>query len=225
MTDTQTTLLLTRPERDSAEFLDALRDRLGRDVPAIISPVLRIEPVGEIGDLSEFETIIATSRNAVMLAGRKLEGLEVATVGTRTAEAAVQFGARVTCLGEDVESFLGNTGKLKGPAIYLRGVHSRGNLADRARDAGVLVEERVIYDQIAQELSAEAQALLASGNAIVPVFSPRTAALLSGNRIALNVMVFAISEATAASWRGGGKICVAPDPDRNAMLDLVASVL
>lgn len=219
MTESRTTLLLTRPERDSEEFLAAIQERLGRDVPALISPVLRIEQVAETGDLAGFETVIVTSRNAVFLAGRCLKGRSVATVGQRTADAARAFGAKATCLGDDVEAFLRNIGELRGPAVHLRGVHGR----DLAGRADVAVEERVIYDQVAQDLSGEARALLMSGKAVVPVFSPRSAALVSGNPVAASTLVVAISDTAKAAWQSEGRVVTATAPTREAMLDLVAS--
>ena len=145
-------------------------------------------------------------------------------MGERTARRASEFGAKADCLGENVDAFLERVKDIQGPAIHLRGKHSRGELASRARRQGIEMAEQVVYDQVRQDLSAEAQQVLWRGIAVVPVFSPRTAGLVSKYDVGFGTIVIAISEATAEAWNGPGVIRIAHRPDATAMSKMVAEV-
>lgn len=222
MDDPEPTLLLTRPEPQSRDFLAACEARVGYRLPVIVSPLLQIEPVGDLPDLDRYRTVILTSANAVERFGAALAGRTVVTVGARTAERAAEFGASATCLGENVEAFLVNLPGVEGPALHAHGRHTRGDLAARARAAGLSVEEAEIYDQVSQPLSRAAREALQKGPVIAPVFSPRTARLLSAYPVAETCTILALSPAVAANWTGGGTVKVAERPDRAAMIEAVA---
>lgn len=221
MTDPEPTLLLTRPEDQSKAFLAACEARAGRRLPAIISPLMRVVPTGFTPDLDAYETVILTSGNGVRRLSElaSLRGRSVATVGEKTAELARSAGAEARALGEDVESFLEPGEAIRGPAIFCRGVHSRGDLAGRLRARGLKVDEAVIYDQIALPLSCAARQLLAGKAPVVaPVFSPRTAALLKEHGdISAPLIIIAMSPAIADALGEGANIEVARHPTSEAM--------
>ena len=225
MEDDDPTLILTRPADRAQAFLALCEARLGRRIPAIISPVIEIVPFGDIPDLTEFDTLIVTSASAVSRLADEglLGGRRVATVGERTAALAKSSGASATCLGENVETFLERVDQLSGPCLHLRGVHSRGDLALNVSKAGVPCAEAVIYDQIQRPLSSAARSAIAGqGRAILPLFSPRTAELLSSAAEAgTNASIIAMSDAVAAAWRGGGDVKIAQEPTNDAMCDMV----
>lgn len=227
MTEPEPTLLLTRPESQSKAFLISCEKAAGRRLPAIISPVLSIRHTGELPDLDNYATIIFTSGNGVKSALKtvSLSGRRVATVGQRTAELAQSAGANATSLGDDVEAFLCAVDKLAGPVLLCRGTHTRGNLAERLRQAGLSVDEAVIYDQEALPLSVAARSLLAGDMPVIaPVFSPRTASLLAGyGVIRAPITVIAMSRNVADAWKGPGKIVVADTPTSEAMCELTIS--
>jgi uroporphyrinogen-III synthase len=158
--------------------------------------------------------------------GRALAGQIVVTVGERTAALAREQGADAHCLGADVEAFLKNIEGLAGPALHARGVHTRGDLAGRAAAKGLTVEEAVIYDQVARPLSRAAEALL-QGNSpvVVPLFSPRSAGLLSATPIRAPLFVIAISLATREAWTGPGRVTVAETPIAEALCRRVTEAL
>lgn len=184
---------------------------------------MRIEQVGDVPDLSVFRTIVITSKNGVVSVGSKLAGARVRTVGRGTAESARELGAEAEMLGEDSAGFLGNARDLDGPLLVVRGVHTRGDLAGRLREMGHAVEEATLYDQVDVPLTDVAETLLSGdGRVVAPVFSPRSAALLSARPIAAPVTVIAISGATAEAWRGPGNVRVAERPDAEAMCQAVA---
>ena len=222
MDDTSATLLLTRPEPQSQAFLAECEAEMKRRLPVVISPLLRIENIGDIPDLDNFDTIILTSGNGVARLGPALAGRRVFTVGERTAALARAHGAEASALGENVEAFLDHATEIKGKALFCRGVHSRGELAARLVSGGVEIEEAVLYDQVAVPLSNAASLLLTGEDPVVaPVFSPRTARLLSASLITAPLTVLAISPATAKAWTSRGRILIAETPDAFAMRGLV----
>ena len=143
----------------------------------------------------------------------------VRTVGEKTAELARAAGAEARALGEDVEAFLESSEAIKGPAVFCRGVHSRGDLAGGLRERGLEVDEAVIYDQQALPLASAARKLLAGqAPVIAPVFSPRTAALLSGHGdISAPLTIIAMSAAVAGALGEAAETEVVPSPTSEAM--------
>lgn len=228
MLDADATLLLVRPAARSAEFLALCEARAGRRIPAVISPVMRIVPEGAIPDLAAYRTVVLTSASAVgrLAEDSLLAGRRVATVGEATAALARRHGADAACLGEDVEDFL--RGALpEAPAIHCRGAHTRGDLARRLGELGVPCDEAVIYDQVSEPLTPAARQLL-GGNApvILPLFSPRSAALASrASPITAPMIIPAISRATAQAWSGPGVIRVAEEPTAESMCSLTIDAL
>ncbi|NND18996.1 MAG: uroporphyrinogen-III synthase [Silicimonas sp.] len=225
----ESTLLLTRPEAQSREFLLRCETLAGRKLPAVISPLMRIEPIGDTPDLGRYATVIFTSGNAVrsVLRHQSLKGRAVATVGQSTAKLAKSAGADAQALGEDVEAFARNAERLKGPSLFCRGVHSRGDLAEKLRDQNHSVEEAVVYDQVATPLSDQARQLLAgSRRVIAPVFSPRTARLLAAQGpLVAPLTIVAMSQAVAAELELPGEVVVARAPESQRMAELVVSLL
>lgn len=198
----------------------------GRNLPAVISPLMRIEPVGDLPVMSGFETVIVTSSNAVRRLGKALQGRIVATVGEATAELSREFGANATCHGETLDEFLTQTEKLTGPLLHCRGVHTRGSLAETLRARGFDVDEAVIYDQVEMPLNGTAQELLTGKSRVcAPVFSPRSARLLSRNSFSAKLSVVAISQNAAEAWGSTGRISIVEVPTATAMCKAVLEAI
>ena len=218
-------LLLTRPSPQSEQFLHLCETRVGRKLPAVISPVLKIEAKGANWDL-DAATIVVTSGNAVHVLRKHLPARQVATVGEATAALARSFGADATCLGENAEALLDRAKELVPPVVLARGVHARMDLAKELRARGVEARAVTVYDQVAMPLSAEAKQLLSGAQPIVaPVFSPRSAGLLAAHPINAPLTVLAISEAVRDAWTRPGDVSIAKRPTAEAMCDLVAELL
>lgn len=228
MTELQPTLLLTRPEPQSRAFLRECETRLGRRLPVVISPLMNIQPTDEVPELDRYATVIFTSSNGVrsVMAIANLTGRSVITVGEKTAELARQAGAEAEALGEDVESLLERASQIRGPALFCRGVHSRGDLAARLRECGVATDEAEVYDQVSQPLSAAARSLLdGSAPVVAPVFSPRSARLLSAQGvITAPLTVIAMSPAVASAWTGRGRIVTSDRPTSASMCAAVTGL-
>jgi len=223
MEHAQATLLLTRPSAQSQAFLADCEGILRRRIPAVISPVIEVEPIGDLPALDDFTTLVITSGNGVRCLEHALAGRKVATVGAKTAELARRFGADAVALGETVTEFVTRARELEGPALYCRGVHTRGQLAEQLVAAGLSVSEALLYDQVSQPLTQAARALLTGeGRVVAPVFSPRSAALLSANVITAPLTVIAMSEAVRDAWQNSGDVQIAAKPTAAAMCMKIA---
>lgn len=223
MSDTQATLLLTRPAEDSARFLAVCEAELGRRLPVVMSPLIEIVDVSSLPDVENYATLIVTSRHAVDRLGQAglLRGRRVTCVGEATAVAARGFGADAKTLGQDVQEFLTNSAALEAPCLYCRGEHVTADLAAILSEQGCPTEEAIVYEQVTRPLNAAARMLLSShGSVVAPIFSKRSAALLqSAQAIAAPLKVIAISEAVAQSWSAGGSVRVAREPNNAAMVE------
>lgn len=215
------TLLLTRPEPQSSEFLARCEREHGDRFSAVISPVLRIVDSGDIPPLDVYQNLLFTSGHAVHRIGKAghLKGRAVATVGQATAELARGYGAVAKAYGADLETFLTNCADLADPCLHLRGSHTRGDLALRLESMGKAASEAVIYEQLTLPPTRAAQALVVGPDPIIaPIFSPRSAQLLSriiGRRA--DVTVIAMSQAVADASRTIGEVHIAAAPTFEAM--------
>ncbi len=226
MSDANPTLLLTRPQTASEKFLRDLERVLDRRVAAVISPIMQIVDFGELPDVSTVETIIVTSAHSVRRLGRagELDGRRVAAVGQVTSDLAKDFGARIVAVGMTADELFERRRDLIAPCLHCRGVHSVGSLASRLSQAGFSTDEVVIYDQLPSPLSPAARrALESEPRVIAPVFSPRSAELLSAEiPDSTSLEVIAISDATKRAWSGPGCVTVAKEPSAHSMLLSVA---
>ncbi|MBK4214694.1 uroporphyrinogen-III synthase [Paracoccus caeni] len=205
-TDAAPLLLLTRPQADSERFAAMLPEW-----PAVISPILRIEPVAHDADLRAAEGLVFTSSHAVGFAGPG-RGRLALCVGGRTGAIARQAGFDVREGNGFAESLLPLIKASPVPLIHPHGRH----LAKVLPVPGV-----VVYDQIALPLSDAARALLAGDAPLVlPLFSPRSARLLAAEarQARAPIWTVAISAAALAAWDADSAgHAVAARPDAKAM--------
>jgi len=153
-------------------------------------------------------------------------------VGAHTAAVARTLGFAATAAGADAEALVAalSARPPAAPLLHPRGVHARGDIAARLSAAGIPTAEVVVYDQRALPLSPAALAAAAgSAPLVVPLFSPRTAALAAAGLrgAAAPLRAAAISPAVAEAWAraGGTPAAVAVRPDAAAMLALTARLL
>lgn len=197
------TLLLTRPLADSRRFAAMLPG-----MPAVIAPILSIVPVAhDTARLAAAPALVFTSGHAVAAAGagRRRPAF---CVGPRTSELAAAAGFRVIEGPGDAEGLIPLIAGSGLPVLHPHGRHLARCLP---------VEGMVVYDQQPQPLSSEARALLAGpGPVVLPLFSPRSAALLAteAQGAAAPLWPAAISNATLAAWTGrAARSVVAATPD------------
>ncbi|MEL6642649.1 MAG: uroporphyrinogen-III synthase [Pseudomonadota bacterium] len=229
MPPTDPILFLTRPRAASERFQQMCEARVGRALPVIIAPVIRIEHLADPVDLSGYEAVVFTSSNAVASAGQG-RGRLAYCVGAVTAEVA-------RTAGFDARSADGNADDLvalirreapRGRLLHLRGEHSQGDVAGRLTAAGFPTDERVVYRQTPQPIPQTVWADVPDGaELLLPVFSPFSAKALSATlpKGAYDITVIAISHAAAEHAPGPARaLHVARRPDGAAMADEVAAL-
>lgn len=204
----QPRLLLTRPEADSRRFAAMLPEW-----EAVISPILRIEPVAHDADrLHAARGLVFTSAHAVPAAGPG-RGRLALCVGARTAEAAREAGFAPREGNGFAEGLLPLIGVAEVPLIHPHGRYLARELP---------VEGMVVYDQIAQPLNDAARALLAGPDpVVVPLFSPRSARLLSAELrdCRAETWIAAISPAAMDQWQAPvARSEIAANPSAKAMV-------
>ena len=227
MDDTSPTLLLTRPAAQSESFLADCERVLGRRIPSVISPLMRIEPTGTVPDLDAFHTLIVTSSHAVRRLAEEgaLRGRRVMCVGEATAALAREHGAEAQALGRDVLELMDNSASVSSPCLYVRGRHVRTDLVEALNARGCDAQEVIVYDQVSVPMSRAGVSLLQGTQPVViALFSPRSAELLcKAATISAPLKVIAISEAVAAAWEGDGTPEVVHEPSSAAMCAAVAA--
>ncbi|WGH77691.1 uroporphyrinogen-III synthase [Jannaschia ovalis] len=215
-------ILLTRPDAASREVAAHLA---GERI--VISPLIEVAPFGALP--ADLPDLLLSSRNAVAayvaLGGGP--GRAAWVVGPGTAEAARAAGLSVRATAPDAATLAREVPVGTGPLLHLRGEVQRGDLAGDLRARGIPASDAVIYRQTPLALSAEALALLRAGPVLVPLYSPRSAALF-GDAVPPeargNLRLVCLSRAVAAAAP------VPPDavacaPDGPAMLAAIREVL
>ena len=226
-------ILLTRPIAQSERFAEKLRERFGDISNIVISPLLKIEPTGNKVDLSDRPAIVLTSENAVsaLCTGQFPEGLEAFCVGAQTAKAARDAGMIVT-VGEGGANELAELilrSEPKSSYLHVHGENVHGSLVRMLQEAGRNARNQVVYRQVPLALSDHALSVLRdAGPVVVPLFSPRTAQLISNavGDVGGNVTVVALSGAVAeAVGLPVRRIMISEKPSSAAMIEAISRSL
>ena len=227
----KTIVFLTRPKADSRDFARGL----GVDNPVIISPVFEVRQFAMTADLSKYAGIVIGSRHAlVCLSDKNPDGMCAYAVGQRTADAARKMGLVVKTADGNADALveLMAADMPDGRWLYPHGKHVSGDIADRLNNLGIITESRIVYDQVAMPLSAEAKvAFSGDERMVIPLFSPRSAALLSKQTRDLNVRarlsLVAMSASVAAAWDGADPedIHLAAHPNAREMMNATLAVI
>lgn len=176
----QPILLVTRPAQSAVRFLAAL----GREVPAVISPLLDIVPLAPSPVKGAVDALILTSEHAAAAALQMgfAAGMTAYVVGSQTARAAEAAGFRALSADGDADRLVALIAAQRptGTLLHLHGEHTHGDIAQRLRDAGLNCLEQTVYRQVERPLSDAAKVALAGRIPVLaPLFSPRTAAILA----------------------------------------------
>ncbi|RDW11747.1 uroporphyrinogen-III synthase [Paracoccus thiocyanatus] len=210
-------LLLTRPEPASRRFA---ADLAHLDLEVLISPVLRIVPVAhDAARLAAARGLVFTSINAVPAAGAG-RGRPAICVGPATAEAARAAGFDATEGPGDAARMMPMLDGLGQGWLHPHGAHVAKALP---------VPDMVVYDQLPEPLDAAARAALAgTAPVILPLFSPRSAHILSGQSAGARAPLWLapISPAARDAWQGpAARLAVAPTPDAEGVLSAIGQLL
>jgi uroporphyrinogen-III synthase len=232
MTDDRPIVILTRPERAARRFANSLEAVLFGRATILIAPVIEIVPEPVDGNFSLYKTLIFTSENAILSLGdiKNATGHTAYCVGDRTAETARHAGFAAVSAAGDAEALEARllADAPPDPWLHLSGAHRSSDLAERLTTAGHRTDRVVTYRQEARPLSANAVAALRERMTILPVFSPRSAALLSEAipADASPPIVVAISPAAARSWAAPARaVRIAPNPDAGSVAATICAAL
>lgn len=225
-------LLLTRPQAQAERFAAACQDVFDGRVEIMIAPMQEIV-LSPLPRITPGAMLIFTSENGVRayVAGAGRKGARAYCVGDRTAQAA-------RAAGLDARSAGGAAGDLlaliraeapSAPLVHLHGQHVRGQIIDSLRADGHDATGHVVYEQRPLPLSDPARAALTgAARVLVPLFSPRSAALFAEALPAgAEPRLVCISAATreALPPRMQARALVADQPTGAAMLNAMARQL
>lgn len=224
------TLLLTRP-RESADYFANAANWPGR---VVISPILKVV-LRDIAPPGPGCAVIVTSQHGVraLAAVTARRDWPIWCVGPGSLSAAQAAGFSDLRAGGGTANRLFTQLCAERPQqdlVHLCGAHVTADLVGRLNAAGLRARAVVCYDQLAQKLSDAARAcLMAPGQVVMPVFSPRSAALLAQAWHGLpkpraQIYAAAISDAAAAGLTGLplSGLRIAETPDQPGMLSAVA---
>ncbi len=188
------TVLLTRPRAASERFAQDLQ---GMEV--VIAPLMEIVATGADIRLDGISGLILTSEAAV--AALPTSPLRAYCVGPRTADAARAAGLLAEELGPNASGLVAQllARHTDGTLLHVRGQHQRGDIAARLSAGGIPTRDVVAYDQRAVDPGPDFRAALARDALLVPLFSPRSAALFAQAADGLSpaAELFAMSTAVA----------------------------
>ncbi|MGL4280152.1 MAG: uroporphyrinogen-III synthase [Albidovulum sp.] len=231
MAGNRPTLLLTRPAEPARRFLADLRAAFGRDLPAVISPLMETRFLDL--PLPEHENVVFTSETAVKAVVR-LGGPMTALawcVGPRTEAAARAAGYRTERGGGTAENLASEivarrpAGRVFCPVATDQALDIVGAL----NSAGIETVSVVIYRQEPRPPSAEALALLAGDGAVIlPLFSLRSARLAAAafraHRAPLWIAALSDQIAGVAKDLHPARIATASAPDAAALICAIAEI-
>lgn len=225
------TVLLTRPVEQSKRFAAAVQARFG-GVRIIASPLIALKYLPLKVPVRDWAGVIFTSETGVKAAERiAADGTALPRlafcVGDQTARVARAKGFEAVSAQGDGQALLKLVQVLgaRGPLLFLRGAEVQVNVALELNLAGIETVSVVCYTQQPVALTSAAVRVLRQSDPVVaPVFSARTAQLLTAEfrRVSATapVMVAAISADIAADVPAVERR-VALRPDAAAMLDIL----
>lgn len=229
MPDQRPPLLLTRPRAASERFATEFRARFGKNWPVTIAPLIEIAALPAA--VPKADAVIFTSENAVapFVAVSPPAGRRAYCVGGRTGKVARAAGFEVISGPGDAVRLLPLilAHHSAGSLVHARGRHIAAPLADQLNSAGIETFEAVVYEQRDQPLAAQAAALLhGTGPVLVPLFSPRSAALFAGfaQDSSAELLLAPISAAAAAPCANLPRAALelAERPEATSVLDALA---
>ncbi|WP_159075303.1 uroporphyrinogen-III synthase [Celeribacter baekdonensis] len=224
------TVLITRPQDDATRLAQDLR-ALVPGAAVLTAPVLEIVPCVPSVTTQRYDAVILTSRHAAQAAMEMFPKLTAYCVGDATAQAAQSIGLMAVSVAgsaDDLIAYLAEKPLCR--AIHLHGKHTRGDVAGRLTAGGLETDDAVVYDQQARTWTSEEQNSVAQAQSlVVPLYSPRSAQILS-KRLEIycgRLTLVAMSQACLDAWSGPAPICsiVAQHPDGATMKHAIASQL
>ena len=158
-----------------------------------------------------------------------LPGLPAWCVGDKTAQTAQSAGFDARSAAgdsEDLVAMILSGDRPSAPLIHLHGEHTRGDVAARLTAAGVPCQSLALYAQVpSKPTEAARDALSGETPVILPLFSPRSAAIMAGfGGLTAPLHIIAMSDAVAKEARvlDPDTLVVADQPTAAAMVAATA---
>lgn len=226
-------VLLTRPKAQSESLAALLRDRWGSGVEVVVSELLQIVMAAGYAQIPQETALIFTSARGVEAFDlhQRARGHVAYCVGAATQAAAARAGCNAHSADGDVAALTQMILTARPqpnprvPMVYLCGQHVTGGLDETLTAQGLSVDKRVVYDQLAMRLNGAAKRLLQTPQrVIVPVFSPRSATVLSSQvrKISASLDLIFISQAAQKAWQGASaRQMVVARPSGDVMLQAI----
>ncbi len=212
-------ILITRPQAQSIAF----KTQLGAQVDVVISPVIAVKPRDV--QIPDFDVALVTSSQAIKSLPQDFEphGRRAICVGQATTRRTLDRGFQARFGGATVSDLMADFVAMPGVRyLHVRGNHTTGDLVGVLAAKGTDVADCIVYDQIEQDLSPDAVAVLQRGTPVVlPLFSPRSAQLLIDQMtVTRNHHAVCISNSVANICRDAGfsRIRVADSPTSHDMM-------
>lgn len=228
-------VLLTRPEAEAHAFASALIARFDRKLLTVIAPLMAPRFLSPPVPSDRFVGVVFSSASGVE--GARRLGVNLPSlaycVGRKTAATAKAAGFQARSADGNADALVAAilAERPMGKLLYIHGVDSRGEVAERLNTEGVTTVSLQAYIQVSHPLSVEAIALLRqSGDVILPLFSPRSAVLFleakpTETQASLHIAAMSTAVAEALGDLPCSAIAVARKPDAEGMLDAVGSLL
>ncbi|MEM0948379.1 MAG: uroporphyrinogen-III synthase [Pseudomonadota bacterium] len=220
-------VLVTRPKAASERFARALLAR--RKAEVLIAPVIETKPLGPRVDIPKDASVVFTSAQAVLRA-RSRNRQTAYCVGAATAKAAERAGFHAISAEGTSDNLISMLlqDRPAGRIFYLRGEEAVGDVARHLLDAGLAVEEKIVYRQVDKPISPGTMAAIENASGVLaPVFSARSAMRLSEEIPADRpITLIAISPSVATAWpRNADNVTAAKSPTLVSMVAAVVKAL
>ncbi|MCC5957299.1 MAG: uroporphyrinogen-III synthase [Natronohydrobacter sp.] len=230
-------LLLTRPEPAASAFGESLR-AAGWTGEMLVAPLMRIVtlPLAPTA-LDGVMTLIATSMHGVRALAQATAQRDMSlwAVGPGTAAAARAEGfGNVHEAGGDARALLRDMANAaaQGPFLHLRGTHVAADIVGALQAQGHDARAEIVYQQETLSLGPAAKArIMAGGDLVCAVFSPRSGRLLAGELAKLDLQktrlhLVAISENAAQAFATprGATMVIAQRPDAASMMQEILAL-
>jgi len=224
-------VLITRPH-DASDRLASELKAIIPDLNIVQSPLIEIVYQSTILEFGDFEAIIVTSQNALKSLGNtinSLKGKATYCVGTQTAKIAQSYGLNVVTKEHQVEDLISHLATLKPQTrlLYLRGKYVTTDLKNHLKQCGLIVVEKLVYEQNPKTLSTQAIELLNSEDCLIPLYSIRTAKILTqecNKRSFRNNTIFCISQSISDAFTLNWKKVIADPPTEMSFPHQIAKI-
>lgn len=223
-------LILTRPEGASSAFVADFPKFLADRLSFIESPLIAIRSIAAQVAIEEHASALFTSVNGVRFAPPSI-GRRAFCVGIRTTQAATAAGWTAECVGQNAEEMVKTLIDARPADVlyHLSGVHVRGRIVERLKEAGLNAHRVPLYDQPLLPLSPAAKSVLESQNlVIVPLFSPRAAthfAAVSPVNPRLQVVTMSDAVTGALENNSSFEAVTAPEPTADAVIGCIEKLV